>query len=122
MKCYQELATLSYCLSTESLEVSTGMLLAHPDAKHIRLNILHSPQTLFVLPANGKCQTSNSITILLDYGDDENGLFFPYLTQQIARAGGSCCGEGKKEGIFVSPSSLPGVTGNIYVGRSYKYI
>lgn len=110
---------VSYCLSAESLEVRTGMLLAHPDAKHISLNILHSPQTLFVLPANGKCQTSNSITILLDYGDNENGLVFPYLTQQIASAGGSCCGEGKKEGIFVS---LPGVTGNIYVGRSYKYI
>lgn len=64
---------VSYCLSAESLEVSKGMLLAHPDVKHISLNILHSPQTLLPLPDNGKCHTSNSITVLLDYGDNENG-------------------------------------------------
>lgn len=113
---------VSHCLSAESLEVGAGMLLAHPDVKHISLNIFHSPQTLLPPPDNGKCQTSNPITILLDYGDNNNGLVFPHLTRWVSSAGGSCCGEGKKEGISVSQSSLPGVTGNICGGRSYKYI
>lgn len=100
------------------LHVSWGMLLAQPRVKHGSLNILHSPQTQLPLPRDGNCQTSNSIPPSFNYGEKEL-CFSPQL---ISSAGGSCCGEGKKEGISLSGSSPPGVTGNTGVGGSYKSI
>lgn len=95
IKCSQAAESLSVLAGQLSHCSQSGDAFSSARCKTYQFKHLCSPQTLFPLLDNGKCQMSNSITIHLDYGDNEKGSFPARRITQMLEAAAAGKGKGR---------------------------